>query len=693
MLAHKTGPLWIVLLLLVAFAAPVVGQADGGVLEMGTPLSGTLDAATPAQAFRFASTAGNELAVYVTSESAAVLGLIITDDAGEVLGVDTGTDDVVQVSPLVVAADGTVGVTVFNAGPALIAEAAFEVTVELLNPPTPEPTTAPDVTTPIVATPAESTQVVLNQGISVVLSWASTDDFDLEVRDPVGGSLYWETDTVPSGGRMSPNANQQCIAPVENVSETATWLAGGVPTGSYEVLIYFQTSCNDEAPADFSVDISVDGAPLPTIEGTIAPGDVYSLAFEIAADGSARLATTGDIVNINDVPAPASEILAESQPIAVGETVTGVLTNASFFDAYTFEAEAAVLYTITLEAQSGSLDTQVQVLDDQGRLVRVNDDREVGVTDSSLDGILLPSAGVYTIVATRYAKGEGGTEGAYTLSLTEAESGLPADFAENLTPGALQMLVVWNTPADLQLLVRDPGGDAIFDDVPQVASGGRMGAQGNVQCRVSEGAPYSYIYWPVETQPRAGSYEIEVWYQNPCGTPQPTTFNLYVLYQGQQVFGTTEQILPDERFLTSFTVNADGSASPSAAGIIRGVQDIAYQSEVDNATLLAVGQSATGSISPDNKFDLYAIEGTAGDVINVAMNTVQGSLDPTMYVLGPAGELIASNDDAVAGENTNSLIANLALPADGRYIIIATHFGGPYGGTTGSYQLTFTQLN
>ena len=74
------------------------------------------------------------------------------------------------------------------------------------------------------------------------------------------------------------------------------------------------------------------------------------------------------------------------------------------------------------------------------------------------------------------------------------------------------------------------------------------------------------------------------------------------------------------------------------------------------------------------------------------MNNTSGTLDPSLYLIGPQGNQVAANDDAVAGENTNSLISNLTLPADGQYIIIATHFGARYGGTTGTYSLTLTKL-
>lgn len=691
---RKNQGRWLFLLALAVFvlgALPVTGQAAApDVLEAGVPQTGTLDAANVARSFIVNSAGGEEIAVMVDSALPAVLGLILTSADGTVLGLATGDTGTVEAGPLSLADPAAINITVFNAGEPLTAAIPFTIT--LISSDTATATDTPEAPEETVEAAIPS-QVVLNQGISVTLSWPSTDDFDLEVRDPVGGSLYWGTPSVASGGTISPNANQQCVNTSPNARETATWTAGGVPTGSYEVLVYFQSSCNDGTDASFQVDVNVDGVALEPVSATISPGDVYVFAFEIAADGSAELVTTGGLVNVNDLPAPASQILAAARPITVGETVFGMLTNQQFYQSYSFEAAADVLYTIDLDAQSGSLDTLLQVLDAQGRLVRVSDDSASGITDSRLEDVLLPAAGTYTIVATRYGKGTGGTEGQYALTLSEADSGLPADFTSNLLPGSLQVLLVWNTPADLQLLVRDPGGDSIFDDVPQVASGGRLAAAGNVQCRVSVDAPFSYIYWPVEIAPRAGSYEVEVWYQDPCGSPQPTTFNLYVLYRGQPVYATTEQLLPNERFLTSFTINADNTATSSAAGVLRGLQDIPYQLEMANATPLAPGQTVTGSITPDNKFDLFAIEGTAGDVINIAMNATQGSLDPTLFVVGPSGELIAQNDDAVAGENTNALIANLALPVDGTYIIIATHFGGPYGGTTGAYELTFTQLN
>jgi len=54
---------------------------------------------------------------------------------------------------------------------------------------------------------------------------------------------------------------------------------------------------------------------------------------------------------------------------------------------------------------------------------------------------------------------------------------------------------------------------------------------------------------------------------------------------------------------------------------------------------------------------------------------------------------MASNDDAVLNETMNSLIDNFTLPADGTYIIVATHYGVLYGGTSGTYNLSVVRLN
>jgi hypothetical protein len=293
-------------------------------------------------------------------------------------------------------------------------------------------------------------------------------------------------------------------------------------------------------------------------------------------------------------------------------------------------------------------------------------------------------------VATRYAKAIGGTEGDYALTIGSASAGLPEAFLA-LPRGSLEVRLLWNTAADLQLLLRDAAGDSVFDDRPQILSGAILGADGNVNCRAPQGdTAFSYIYYPQTIQPRLGSYEVEVWYQNACNETRPTTFSLFIVLNGREVYSATAQPIPGERFLTSFTIGADGTAQPSDGGIIRGLSTLDYQSQVENASVVVSGVAANGSITPDNKFDVFVFDGQAGDRVDIAMNATSGTLDTTLYLVGPGGTLLAENDDVVPGVNKNSLIANFTLPQTGRYIIIATHFGALYGGTIGTYTLNLT---
>jgi uncharacterized protein YfaP (DUF2135 family) len=714
----KRERLWLPLCLIAALAATLVAFAQGTgarALQSGTPVTGTLDASNIAQVYSIAGVADDTLALTATNEIGVPLAIVITDAAGEQVAqaVDDDVDGELVLESVVLPEDGTYYITVFKAGGvASVNRVDFTLVVDGLpaegtDEPetTPEPTIDPasllepeNTAAPESTEGAETTldvgQVVTTSGIQVTLTWTTTDDFDLEVRDPVGGSLYWETPTVASGGSISPNVNQGCATPTaDNPTETASWSPGGVPTGSYEVLVYFQQACGDATSASFTVSPVVDGTTLTPVEATLQEGDVFILSFDVNADGTAALNPASGIVDIGALPATASEITASATSVEVGTTVNGTITNEQPYQAYTFQAAANDLVTISMDAQSGSLDTFLVLLDVNGNTIRFNDDLGQGFTDAVLSNVLLPAAGTYTVIATRYGIEIGGTEGDYVLTISAQATNLSEEFA-NLPTGSLEVRLLWfgNTAADMQLLVRDPSGDAVYDDVPQIRSGGQLLAAGNVGCTVSEGTPFSYIYWPANTAPRPGSYEVEVWFQSDCGnTVDPVNFQLYVTLNGQEIFTAAATPQLGERYLTSFNIAPDGTTTTGLGGIIRGVEDLDYTSDLENAVEIEAGAPVNGSITPDNKFDLYTFDATAGDVVTVAMNNTSGTLDASLYLIGPSGSLVAQNDDAVAGENTNSLIANLTLPENGRYIIIATHFGGLYGGTTGTYQLTYSQ--
>ena len=234
-------------------------------------------------------------------------------------------------------------------------------------------------------------------------------------------------------------------------------------------------------------------------------------------------------------------------------------------------------------------------------------------------------------------------------------------------------------------MVRDPSGNSVYDDVPRVPSGGVLTETGNINCILAENEPVSYIYWP-DGFLRIGSYEVEIWYQSDCGDTRPVVFTLYVVVEGELIFTDSQQIDFQERYLTNFTIAQDGQAIADQGGIIGGSETLNYQAELASALQITDDQTVLGSITPNNKFDLYVFDGEPGDVVTIDMSATSGTLDTYLFLIDPSGVEIAFNDDA--NETTNSLIFNVELTQEGEYTIIATHFGTIYGGTTGGYNLS-----
>jgi hypothetical protein len=752
----KSMRLVLPLVLLLGLATGLAVQAQTEEPVPGTLTSGVLTRETDvtAQVFSLNGLAGENIRLTATSNDGLALALVLSDANGAFIAQErdltaTGetalqaqlpTDGVYYVTVLPVQstgslADGTYALVLetngFVAGPGVTVEAteAAEATVETTD--AAAQPTAPVVVPTVEVPTVEATQVVTevlsdapavvvtSGGMQVSLVWNSTANLDLEVRDPVGGTLYFNSPVSEFGGTFGQNVNGGCEALVgNNATEQVTWTPGGIPAGSYEILVYYQNECENNGPVTFSVNPVVDGQALTPISGTMLPGQVYVGSYVVAADGTAVTSQLNGIKGDEQLPASAAVLIQAAQPIAVGQQVAGSLTSQQPYQSYSFTAAANDVVTILHNATSGSLDTYVALLDPSGNVLYFNDDSADGVTDAALRNSLLPVAGNYTIVATRYGLTVGGTEGDYTLTLsgpatttpgvetttdpnalltaTLVPAVLPADVqALNLPVGNIEVTLVWNSAADVQLLVRDPAGEAVFDDSPQIRSGGTLGAAGNVNCTVADTTPVSYIYWPQNITPRAGAYEIDVWFQNECNDTTPVNFTLYVSVGGQQVLTqslpASRPFLQGEHYITSFTIDQSGVVTPGEGGV-DGIATIDWQAEAASALPIVPGDAISGSITATNKFDLYAFEAFAGDTVTIAMNRAPAAnLDTKLYLIGPNGAVVAQNDDALAGENTDSLISNFTLPDDGQYIIIATHYGDRYGVTSGAYTLSLSQ--
>lgn len=709
-------------------------------LTPGVTVTGVINPANPAQVYTFVAPTSAPITLNAVSDSDLALTIIVTDSAGNLIaqGVDTGRSGAVSLVGVPLPAAGLHYVTVFPApGVTSATSGNFNLTLQLSTPDevtAPQPTDVPaatepeavvteepaapaddpaqepaTVTEPVTETPPAITpetfrtgQYLSATGLQVSLSWNNTSDMNLQVRDPEGQTLFFDSRTTTNGGTFGFDVNGLCqVLTADNPTETATWAPGAVPTGSYEILIYYRQDCENNGPTTFTVNVSIDGRQLEPITATLNPPvnnivPVYIASFRLNDDGTIVAETAGLYQDTLFLPKPAAEFLSEpAQVITPGSSTLGVITTSQYYQLYQFEGRAGESYEITMTAQSGNLDTLLLVLNDAGRIVADNDDIIDGVvTDSAIDSPPFRAAadGIYTIIATRYGKDVGGTEGVYELTISgSAVTELPDEVAQlNVSDGDIQIYLTWNTTADLRLLVRDPAGLSVFNDRREIPSGGRLERDGNINCRPPQGTAVSYVFWPLGTL-RGGAYEIEIWHRNPCNDPQqqPVVFNLFVVVDNQVVLSDSVPVVFGDRYVTSFNVDAFRNVQLGEGGLLGGSETLPLTpQEIASAPEIISGQVQTGFITQDNKYDLYYFDGVIGQTVTITMRRTQGSLDTKLFLLDPNGFEIADNDDAVPGETTDSLIADFVLPQTGRYTIIATHFATIFGGTTGSYELS-----
>lgn len=691
-------------------------------LSPGTPVTGSLDAENFAETYILTGSAGNTITLIATTESEELtLALLLTDPNGTIVAQDSdlNTPGEAAINNFALPENGTYQLTVLRGNGASGEESGdytLNLTGTLVAPQAAVPTAETNATAPTVpgvtSTPIPNVELT-EGGISIGLGWTAAVNFDLEVRDPVGGMIFNTSPTSTSGGTFSADANADCTtATADNPSEGISWQPGSVPAGSYEILIYYIDGCTVTGPQEFSLIGTVNNETPQVIRGTLNPGQEYLASVTLTPEGDWTLNNGGVNAGLN-VTLLSPQIQAAT-PL-VGTSATGNINRERPAVAYTFSGTANSTVNISLDRTSGSLDPYLLLLNANGSEVASNDDRADGNINSTISATL-PTTGSYTIVATRYGQTIGGTEGDFALTVSTANpvaaqatplpgattAALPttAPTAALLTDasgaalpdGNIEVRLTWNTLADLQLQVRDPFGATVFDDTPSVGSGGILAADGNVGCTGVAGVPgVSYIYWPTTRIP-PGLYEVEVWYQDTCNDPTPVIFDLNINVGGQEIVSFQESILTDSRFMVTFSVDTEGTATAGPSGTFdMDVLSIDYASALPDAVQIAYGNIVPGNITEGERFQVYTFQGQIGDTIRIGMNRTSNTLDTAVYLLDENGIQLAYNDDTPnqigTTRDTNSVIETYTLTTTGRYYIIATHYGQAFGGTIGTYNL------
>lgn len=105
---------------------------------------------------------------------------------------------------------------------------------------------------------------------------------------------------------------------------------------------------------------------------------------------------------------------------------------------------------------------------------------------------------------------------------------------------------------------------------------------------------------------------------------------------------------------------------------------------------IELDSGVTGSLTHDQSALIYTFQGAAGQMINAVLARTGGSLDPQLIILDEKGREVARDSNASAGAAAAE-IRGLTLAESGRYLVIATRFGGVSGLSQGDFSLLLTE--
>jgi hypothetical protein len=103
---------------------------------------------------------------------------------------------------------------------------------------------------------------------------------------------------------------------------------------------------------------------------------------------------------------------------------------------------------------------------------------------------------------------------------------LPVEIPEGLGTGDVQITLLWEGDADLDLHVTDPNGEEISYMSPTSSSGGRLDRD-TIPCREEVPQPVENVFWPSGGAPR-GRYVVSVHYYAACTTGAPMDFEIII---------------------------------------------------------------------------------------------------------------------------------------------------------------------
>ena len=643
---------------------------DGGTLTPGEPIQGEISERDEQDIYTFEGVGGDSVMITVTAAPDSSLDTVLElyDPAGELLDTndDTPFEDGSTNSALRVTLpeDGEYRVVVL--GFAGVSTGGYEILLQTAEDTLPPQTDEPE---DLIIELGSARRASLGPGEIDTWSFTAPDDiyvqitafsteFDtmIELYDADGILLESDDD---SGGGFNASINGVAL---EAGAEYEIQASPFEPEASGDYVITIDITQPPPETVTIAYGDSFDSLVIPgkptnfVFEG--AQNDVVSITMNGDFDGYLTVLDDGGIILTEDddsggdlQPAISSMVLpqdgtytievtgygnfdagdftlelellddavtVEGGLVVYGDTVSG-FANGDNPPNYTFEGSAGDRINVSVNAD---FDGVLELYDPSGELIASDDDGGSGV-NPRLTLITLPVSGEYRLVLATFDPVE---TGAYTLTLSTGD-----DDAR---------IIAMNSSAEQTL---EAGGVAAF--IFEASAG-----------EVISVAVQSDFDPLLELRSASGAVIAQD--DDSGGDLQPALNAITLPENGEYVVLVTGYDVSDEGPFT-LTLNAGAS--------VAGPQDV-------DAEPIAYGDIISGEIE-SGAVERFEFTGRQGDVISVA---VDSEFDGILDIYGPAGDLVASDDDS--GFNLNPLIEDLQLPADGNYRIDLGIFSGAAGG-------------
>ncbi len=391
--------LLVVLILLCLAPALVLAQEDAHLLTPGQTVLGVLDAGHVLRVYSVSGTAARDQRVQLQNTGVVPLVITVIDADGNPLDSPDpligGARTELDWTPAI----GSTSYLMILAGePLADHQGAFTVTL------------LPSLTLATVGT------------LQFDLAWQAGARLSLEVRDPQGQALHWRSLETDDNGTFSAGDSGD---PIDCATftprahrQTATWQPPSA--GSYEILVHYIDGCEPSAP--FTLTARLGSQEFTPLASSVQAGETYVSGLTIGDDAHAGMNAHSGLVSDNSFTIPTADLLAQAHPLLTGGAITDSISNAQPFRSYRFEGKSGESVSVEVSKTSGNLDTDIALIDSNGNLLALNDDRAEDSTDSAISSVRLRRAGTYLIVVTRYAQLLGATEGDFQLTVTGIES-------------------------------------------------------------------------------------------------------------------------------------------------------------------------------------------------------------------------------------------------------------------------------